>query len=251
MKKALGIIYLLCFVTFLCSAQKSVFEQDTVAFRYFVTDERDQIVSQGSSKEIGSLSNDTIRYWRYVFMDKNGMVHWREDSLQFDSYIYFMLEKAGITDESIRSLPPFKVIRDGLTFKYVTAGKNPTIIFQASLSTKNAIMKAPFFLAWTINGGVPWGYEFEEMSYTQDTTLLIAGRSIPCYRFTKFETNFPEVVTGFGATFSEIYFEKSSLLPIIISRRAFSRYYNNERLDDGTKIGYTLLYFHRKIEPRW
>lgn len=249
MKKMLALCFILS--VFQCLAQKSVFEQDTVAFKYYETGEKDELVSRVSrTKDENEI--DTVRDWRYVFIDKNKVVHWIEKSTNYQAHhmLHLALEKAGVKDTNIHEFPDFKVIRQGLNFKYQTVGKNPKIIFQGSLS-RNGIKKAPFFLAWSIPLGVGWDYQYENMNYVKDTIVKFAGKSILCHHFTKFETDFPKNVMSFGEYFTEIYFEKISLLPILISRRSLSRYYNTERSEDGNKIGYTLLYFHKRIEPRW
>jgi hypothetical protein len=245
------IIYLMSITTFQCLAQKSVFEQDTVSFRYYETGNNDELISRVYKKNIYRDEIDTIRNWRYVFIDKNKTVHWNELPTGNNNYLYRMFIQAGINDTSIHNLPPFKVVRQGLLFTYQTIEKRPKILFRGSFSLRNGIKKAPFFLAWSISRGVPWEDEYENMSYVKDTVLKISGRGIPCHLFSKFKANMPKYSGSFYDGFTEIYFEKASLLPILISRRTIGRTYVTDSNDDGTPIGFVVGYSQSKIEPRW
>lgn len=233
-------------------AQQSIFHKDTVSFtfsQYFHSDENQ---SESAIEQFGS--NNSLVQKVYVDHDKN--VHWQLLKRRYD--IFIPLESSFIREEKVLdSLPDnytFKARIEKEAIVYRDVNNPKKVLFYAPLTAKKKVGKLPFFINEAYIGILQ--DTDEDYVFTSDTFIVINEEKIPCYLFTSVAFDQYESQATFEFTYSELYIEKSSLLPIYRTLKMSGRF--RYRTDWGhgsandrnlSNSRYSLEYLLRRIEP--
>lgn len=232
-------------------SQKSIFEEDTVAFKYYryrygdtiqrkkdwtlIGQEKKLIDNLGYSPFLGKYEDTALV--RTIYMDSNKNVHWdvicmyqyndtsskyfMNSLLSSISTLFYDYDESNteilsrIPCESKTCLPLFRThLRDGHIIYETEIKEKPRVIFSLSLSQSDTARELPKIF----NECYVKSMSLNELNliYTGDTTILYPkdNRPISCYKFIAYSFHFIYDMEEYLVQYNEILFEKASLLPV-------------------------------------
>lgn len=235
------------------SAQKSIFEKDTVSFsmRFFQSEDQLKIYS----KELSPYPEIE----RKIFVDSKGVVHW--DAINWGKWEHFLsnlyysniisdqrykqLEELG---EGPQEIPEFKTYLKDSVIYYETIGNDKRVFFKASLHQGDTLQKLLRFLGSRGPLRIFGDYDNSAYTYAYDSTININGSSVDCYTFVMNESKVHYKGRVMRLYYSEILFEKKSLLPVFTKSVDFGRFYLGEDGYGDTETWINpFMFYHTKM----
>lgn len=235
------------------SAQKSIFEKDTVSFSMRFFQSQDQVKIDTSD-----LHPDP-EIERKIFVDSKGVVHW--DAINWGKWEYFLsrlyysniisdqrykqLEELG---EGPQEIPEFRTYLKDSVIHYETIGADKRVFFRVSLCKADTLKTLLEFMSSRGPSKIFGDYYNSAYTYAYDTTININGSSVDCYTFVMNESKVHFKGRVMRLYYSELLFEKKSLLPVFTKTVDFGRFYLGEDGYGDTETWINpFMFYHTKM----
>lgn len=234
-------------------AQKSIFEKDTVSFSMRFFQSQDQLKIDTSD-----LHPDP-EIERKIFVDSKGVVHW--DAISWGKWEHFLsklyysniisdqrYKQLELLEEGPQKIPEFRTYLKDSVIHYETIGADKRVFFKASLHQGDTLQKLLRFMGSRGPSKIFDDYYKSAYTYAYDTTININGSSVDCYTFVMNESKVHYKGRLMRLYYSELLFEKKSLLPVFTKSIDFGRFYLGEDGYGDTETWKNpFMYYHTKM----
>lgn len=249
------LILLTCLLTAYNSrAQQSIFEKDTISFSMRFFQSQDQLKIDNSD-----LHPDP-EIERKIFVDSKGVVHW--DLIHWrpwKDFVHAMKYYAKIiSDQEYKRLllqengpqkiPEFRTYLKDSVIHYKMTGDDQRIFFKASLHKGDTLRDLMYFMNGRGSSRIFLDDGYSAYTYAYDTSININESSVDCYTFVMDKSKVSHKGRTIWVFYSELLFEKKSLLPVFTKSITFARtYLGDDGYGDTETWKNPFMYYHTKI----